>query len=113
MKNREFSPVLDVKYSAFLFEKVLQRYNTLLKPKELTLRAAIEDSCTKLTTGLDRKLEFCRFNSKFLLKLGVKVQSKQGTMDLIVCFINSPPQKSPPTIFIIPLWPNFRSAAAL
>ena len=24
MKNREFSPVLDVKYSAYLFEKVLQ-----------------------------------------------------------------------------------------
>ena len=47
MKNREFSPVLDVKYSAYLFEKVLQRYNTLLKPKELTLQAAIANSCTK------------------------------------------------------------------
>ena len=49
MKNRELSPVLDVKYCAYLFEKVFFfPCSTLLKPNELTLRAAKANGCTNL-----------------------------------------------------------------
>ena len=79
MKNREFSPVLDVKYSAYLFEKVLQlslQYS--LETKRIHSKSRYSEWLYKLTPGLNRKLEFLRFNSKFPLNFECKVK---GTMD--------------------------------
>ena len=46
MKNREFSPVLDVKYSAYLFEKVLQ----------LSLQYSLETKGTHSTSCYSEQL---------------------------------------------------------
>ena len=77
MKNRDFSPVLDVKYSAYLFEKVLQlslQYS--LETKRPHSKSGYSERLYKLTPGLNRKLELVRFNSQFLLNFEAKVKSK-------------------------------------
>ena len=61
MKNIEISSVLDVKYSAYLFEKVFFIFLciTLLKPNKLTLRAAvIANGCTNLHLALTENSSF-------------------------------------------------------
>ena len=119
MKNREFYSILDVKYTAYLFEKILRRsLQYSLETKRTHSTSCYSERLYKLTPpGLDRKLEFCMFNSKCLLNLEAKVKFKQGTwIDDRMFYTNSPPpkkKKSTPTLFISPFWPYFMSAAAL
>ena len=83
MKNIEISPILDVEYSAYLFEKVffLSFHYSLETKQTHSTSCCNKERLYKLTPGFSRKLEFCRFNSKFILKLKARVESKQGSMD--------------------------------
>ena len=96
MKNREFYSILDVKYTAYLFEKILRRsLQYSLETKRTHSTSFYSERLYKLTPpGLDRKLEFCMFNSKCLLNLEAKVKFKQGTwIDNRMFYTNSPPPK--------------------
>ena len=83
MKNLEISSVLDVKYNAYLFEKVffLSLHHSLETKQTHSTSCCNSDRLYKLEPGFNRKVEFCRLNSNFVLKLKAKVESKQGTMD--------------------------------